>query len=194
MLNTIRLLSIAICAIVLTVEAGDQAQLPKSTRPLIFLPGIFGSKLCKEGDSKQVLWGTVGAMASFPELRVREEGDLSGPHLEPCGEIDEFVIFGPLGQDIYKHFLTSLEYSGYVRDKTLFVFSYDWRLSNFDNAKKLEADIETYITKSRLPSDVQFDVIGHSMGGIIATIVANGDNKRIARLITVATPYKGSIK
>jgi len=179
------------CIVAYGLSATAETTLQKPKLPLVFVPGIFGSKLCKNGDKNQIVWGTVAAMASFPELRLRPQNDVS-PKIEPCGEIDEFVIFGPLGQDVYKHFIAALTKSGYVRDRTLFVFSYDWRLSNIENAKRLLSELEIYVAKAKLPADVQFDVIGHSMGGFVASIAANSDRKRFARIITVATPYQGS--
>jgi pimeloyl-ACP methyl ester carboxylesterase len=187
-------ISVVVYLVTLTTWVNAQVSLPLPERPLVFLPGIFGSKLCVDADPKRMVWGSLAAMPSFAELRLRLPGETSGPNILPCGEIDEFVIFGPLGQDVYKNFLDILENSGYVRNKTLFVFSYDWRLSNFDNAKKLESELERYVLQAGLPTDQKFDVLGHSMGGIIATIVANGESRRIDRLYTVATPYQGSVR
>lgn len=163
-------------------------------RPVIFIPGIFGSKLCKDGDDKQLLWGSVSAFSSFPRLKLREDGKTSDIKVEPCGPIDEFVYFGSYGQDIYGRFLSALQQAGYEKEKTLFVFAYDWRLSNFDNAERLRVEIEKYAVRAKLEPHAKFDIIAHSMGGLIAMILANADHPRIARLITVATPYRGSIK
>src|SRR5450432_3662635 len=40
----------------------------RSRRPLIFVPGIFGSKLCEDGDPKKLLWGSVSAWKQLPLL------------------------------------------------------------------------------------------------------------------------------
>jgi pimeloyl-ACP methyl ester carboxylesterase len=161
-------------------------------RPLIFIPGIFGSKLCRDGDPNQLLWGSVSAFASFPLLKMKPDGVTSDVRVEPCGEIDQFVYFGPLGQDVYRHFLTVLDSNGYKRGKNLFVFSYDWRLSNLKNIERLERDLETFAHSASLGADGQFDVVGHSMGGLLATLLANRGNRRVARVITVSTPFLGS--
>jgi pimeloyl-ACP methyl ester carboxylesterase len=187
-------ISLAIGASLLVCLADPVAAQNGGNRPLIFIPGIFGSKLCRDGDPKQVLWGSVAALSLLPKLKLHADGKTSDIVVKPCGEIDEFVYFGPLGQDIYGSFLRALETAGYERDKNLFLFAYDWRLSNFENAKILEAEIEKYAALAGLGPSDQFDVVAHSMGGLIITILQNSANPRIARVVTVSTPFQGSVK
>jgi pimeloyl-ACP methyl ester carboxylesterase len=186
--------SSAIGAVLLVWFTGTVAAQDAGPRPLIFIPGIFGSKLCQDGDPKKVLWGSVTALSLLPKLKLHADGKTSDVVVKPCGEIDEFVYFGPLGQDIYGNFLQALDTAGYKRDKNLFVFAYDWRLSNFENAKILEAEIEKYAALAKLGPSGQFDVVAHSMGGLIITILQNSANPRIARVVTVSTPFQGSVK
>jgi pimeloyl-ACP methyl ester carboxylesterase len=186
--------SSAIGAVLLVWLTGPVAAQNAGTRPLIFIPGIFGSKLCQDGDPKRVLWGSATALSLLPKLKLHADGKTSDVVVKPCGEIDEFVYFGPLGQDIYGNFLKALDTAGYKRDKNLFVFAYDWRLSNFENAKILEAEIEKYAVLAELGLSGQFDVVAHSMGGLIITILQNSANPRIARVVTVSTPFQGSVK
>jgi len=163
-------------------------------RPLIFVPGIFGSKLCRDGDSQQLLWGSLAALTRFSELKLREDGRTSDFRIEPCGVVDELVYFGPIGQDIYGNFLGALEREGYEPNKTLFIFAYDWRLSNLDNADKLREKIEFFARQANIGPDVKFDIVAHSMGGLLTMVLANSGYPRIGRVITVSTPYKGSVK
>jgi len=63
--------------------------------------------------------------------------DVKGAGSRRAAPIDEFVYFGHLGQDVYRKFLDALA-PDYKPDTNLFVFSYDWRLSSFDNASVLK--------------------------------------------------------
>ena len=100
---------------------------------------------------------------------------------------------------------------------TLFEFAYDWRKDIPTNTKKLEAFIEEkrqYLQKAYQKQygveefDVQFDVIAHSMGGLLSRYyleygtqdlpedgslpeVTWGGNKFIDRLIICGTPNAG---
>jgi hypothetical protein len=88
------------------------AQQKPPPRPLIFVPGIFGTKLFRSDDKRTLVWGTLSAFEYFPELRV--DGPESFARIKPCGELDEFVYFGPFGQDTYRSFLQRLVGAGYV--------------------------------------------------------------------------------
>lgn len=166
-------------------------------RPLVFIPGIFGSKLCEDGDPSRLLWGSAEALRRFTKLQINPDGVTAEVRATPCGEVDQFVYFGPLGQDIYGHLTGALARMGYRRNENLFVFSYDWRLSNLENAGKLAAELERYAALAQVHFanfDGTFDFLAHSMGGIIATVFANTGDRRAARLITVSTPFQGSVK
>jgi pimeloyl-ACP methyl ester carboxylesterase len=172
---------------------GGAAAQDKSMRPLIFVPGIFGSKLCQDGDPNKLLWGSVSAWTQLPLLKLDTDGRTSKIRVEPCGPIDEFVYFGSMGQDVYGRFFESLA-PDYKLNANLFVFSYDWRLSSFDNADRFEAEIEKYAKLLNFKDSDQFDVIAHSMGGLVVTVSLNRGNRRIHRLVTVSTPFQGSVE
>jgi pimeloyl-ACP methyl ester carboxylesterase len=121
--------------------------------------------------------------------------------------------------DVYKGFITSLETKGgYVEgqwdkpsahgyENTLYVFAYDWRRDNVENARLLIRKIDALKRKLHRPN-LKFDIIGHSMGGLIARYAAMyGDAdlpatgaavptwagaKDISRLIIIGTPNEGS--
>jgi pimeloyl-ACP methyl ester carboxylesterase len=156
-------------------------------RPLVFVPGLLGSMLCRaEADGTQtVVWGTVDSLGEFPTLAV----DPSNNDIEPCGLIREVSFLGVFTQTVYGPFIDRLVAAGYREGETLFVFDYDWRLSIFDNAHRL-AD---YVEKT-VPDAGPIDVVGHSMGGLIARTYAmnEGGAPRIERFISAGTPWRGS--
>jgi len=157
-------------------------------RPLVFVPGLLGSKLCRaEADGKvTLLWGTLETILRFPDLAM---GGPS-PNVKPCGLIEEVTFLGVYTQDIYRPFVERLEKAGYRQGSTLLIFDYDWRLSVFVNAQRLAAFID-----EKVPGNGSVDIVAHSMGGLIAHAYAleEGGSARIDRLITAATPWRGSV-
>lgn len=157
-------------------------------RPLVVVPGLLGSRLCRPGPDgeEQVVWGTVDAMGQFPTLRLVPESD----DVAACGLIREISFLGILSQTVYGPFVDRLARAGYVEGKTLFVFDYDWRLSVADNAERLATFIDTELP----PGEI--DIVGHSMGGLISRTYAlrHGGAERIDRLITAGSPWLGSVQ
>jgi pimeloyl-ACP methyl ester carboxylesterase len=187
----ISILRLAALAISTSCLIGGAAAQDKPKRPLIFVPGIFGSRLCQDGDPNKLLWGSVSAWTQLPLLKLDTDGRTSKIRVEPCGPIEEFVYFGRMGQDVYGRFFESLA-PDYKLGSNLFEFLYDWRLSSFDNADVFEKEIEKYAKQLNLKDSDQFDVVAHSMGGLVVTVSLNRGNRRIHRLVTVSTPFQGS--
>lgn len=157
-------------------------------RPLVFVPGLLGSMLCRPGadGGKTVVWGTVDAMGQFPSLAL----DRANNDVEPCGLIREISYLGIFSQAVYGPFIDRLTDAGYREGETLFVFDYDWRLSVLDNAERLAEFVETSIPAGA------FDIVAHSMGGLVARTYAAGEGEtaRIARLISAGSPWRGSVQ
>jgi pimeloyl-ACP methyl ester carboxylesterase len=79
------------------------------------------------------------------------------------------------------------------RSKTL-VFAvepYDWRQSNFDTARELDR----FVKSQPALSGAKFDVVAHSMGGIVTNIWAldEGGASRLHKDIYMGTPFQGSM-
>ncbi len=105
-------------------------------------------------------------------------------------EVETRVLGLPVSLDAYVDILRSLGIGGY-RDEdvrfgnidygadhfTCFQFDYDWRRDNVENARRLHAFIEkkrAYVQREYEERygvedyDVEFDIVAHSMGGLIA--------------------------
>lgn len=158
-------------------------------RPLVFVPGLLGSSLCRPGPDGEatVVWGTVDAIGQFPTLALTP----GGSDLVPCGLIHEISFLGVATQTVYGPFIDRLEQAGYREGETLFVFDYDWRLSVFDNAKKLAEYVD-----AEIPGSAPVDIVAHSMGGLIARTYAidEGGADRIGRLVSAGSPWLGSVQ
>lgn len=150
------------------------------------------------------------------------------------GVLDEIKldIFGlPVGIQAYHNILTTLGAGGY-RDQsiglgnidygsahfTCFQFDYDWRRDNVENAKRLAQFItakKAFVRKEYKKrfgidnDDIKFDIVAHSMGGLISRYflryggqdideVSDGDvpwtgSDDVERIIMVGTPNAGSV-
>ena len=187
--------------------------------PVILIPGLTGSELI---DSK------TGTTVWF-KLHHTRDNDLRLPispnivamrdDLKP-GDIVRDVKPGILPRiDVYGGFITSLISQGGYKEgrwdappprgyeNTIYVFPYDWRKDNVENARLLIRRIDALKRKLRRPN-LKFDIIGHSMGGLIGRYAAMyGDTdlpvtgtanptwagaKDISRLIIMGTPNEGS--
>ena len=157
--------------------------------------------------------------------------------VEPAGVLDRLrvsVLGIPINLQAYFHILEALGVGGY-RDESLpaadviewgdehftcFQFDFDWRRDNVENAQRLERFIEEkkeYVRSESLRQfgvdrpDLQFDVVSHSMGGLLlryylrfggADLPDNGSlpevtwagAANVARAVLVAPPNAGTLE
>ncbi len=139
-----------------------------------------------------------------------------------AGKIIETMRFARLLPEVYvyRDLLEALRrYAGYregdwdnpdaggYRD-TFYVFAYDWRLDNVANARELIRRIERLKTKLQKP-DLRFNIVAHSMGGLIARYAAMYGNEdlplgegeirptwagatHISKIVMIGVPNEGS--
>jgi hypothetical protein len=179
---------------------------PKNTA-LVALPMELGSSLDQ-------LQSPVVATGALDRLRIR-------------------VLGIPVESRAYAGILETLGAAGY-RDQqlaesgaidygsdhfTCFQFPYDWRKSNVENAAALDRYIrekKEFVRKKHREmygkerGDIKFDIVAHSMGGLIARYYLRYGNqglpedgtrpnlnwagaKNVSRLIMVGTPNAGSV-
>lgn len=91
----------------------------------------------------------------------------------------------------YDGLVNTLIEQGYERDKDLFVWNYDWRKPVADNVLKLNSFVDSKLTGTQ-----KVDVVGHSMGGLIARIWAqdNIDGGKVGKVVTLGSPHSGLVK
>lgn len=189
----IAVLLAALCALPEANAQAPKSGIGKIERPLILVPGLLGSRLCRPdpADPKktEVVWGTLAALRQFPTIRLSHEAGASDP-IKPCGILREIVYLGLYSQDVYTPIIRHLEKTGYRENRNLFLFAYDWRRSVFDNARALEAFI-----REKVP-DGKVDILAHSMGALVARayVVEGEGGERVARLFSAGAPFQGSVK
>jgi pimeloyl-ACP methyl ester carboxylesterase len=190
--------AIAFAATVIALVSGSPACAQSAAgfeppRPLILVPGLLGSRLCRPDPANpnetQVVWGTLASLRQFPTIRVRHENG-GKDDIVPCGILREVVYLGIYSQNVYAPIIRHLEQTGYRPDHNLFFFAYDWRRSVFDNAAALEAFV-----REKVP-DGKVDIVAHSLGALVARVyvMEGGGSERVARLFSAGAPFQGSVK
>lgn len=94
----------------------------------------------------------------------------------------------------YDGLINSIKNSGYVMNKDLFVFCYDWRKRIEQTADVLKDFILNKVLAGRTDTN-QTKIVGHSMGGLIGRSFAQKyKGVNLEELITIGSPHKGVIQ
>ncbi|WP_439655945.1 esterase/lipase family protein [Lentzea sp. HUAS TT2] len=175
---------------------------------VIILPGIMGSTL---ESSRGAVWNTsAGALArGLPNVagtlaRLALPSGLGDGGPDPNGHTPADLV---RGWSIWPGFHSGPGYGAFVddllkrsaRSGNVRLFPYDWRLSNRYSAHRLRAFVESELSEWRDVSgrrDAKVTFIAHSMGGLVARYYLEvlGGRELARHLITLGTPYSGSVK
>ncbi|KKR88234.1 MAG: Alpha/beta hydrolase fold protein, partial [Candidatus Wolfebacteria bacterium GW2011_GWB1_41_12] len=69
----------------------------------------------------------------------------------------------------------------------LLVYPYDWRRNIGDTANNLASFVDGQVPSGKV------NLVGHSMGGLVARAYAQNHPDRVNKLVTVGSPYQGSV-
>ncbi len=208
--------------------ANLQAQTPTPTvpqgngkTPVIIIPGLSGSELVNQ-KTGEVVWFKA-PRSKDDDLRLPVSANLTKnrDNLVPGDIIRTVKPIGILPRiDIYAGLIDAFKNTqGYHEEfwdtptakgdeRAIYVYPYDWRLDNVENSRLLIRKIVALKAKLKRP-DLKFNIIGHSMGGIIARYAAMygdadlpaGNRKTIPtwagakhfnRVVLMGTPSEGS--
>lgn len=160
--------------------------------PVVFLPGIGGTRLYQGTIAKDFELWPVAAVGDRVRLGLLDDGRT------PAAGAN--VVVGPpidsaMGTDVYGSFYAAMAAARYREDDLLFSFSYDFRLdadSREAHLDRLDRRIDAVLAKT---GRKQVVLIAHSMGGLVARayLRAKGGRK-VAKLITMGTPHLGAPK
>jgi pimeloyl-ACP methyl ester carboxylesterase len=170
--------------------------------PVIIIPGLTGSEMINSKTGEKV-W-VKARRSKVDDLRLPLSPNLvaNRDSLVP-GDIIRSIKLGILpSSDVYGGLIEALE------TKAGYVFPYDWRRDNVENARLLVQKVEALKRRLKRPN-LKFDIISHSMGGIIARYAVmygnadlpTGDQapkvtwagaKDFGRIIMLGTPNEGS--
>ncbi|WP_322003279.1 lipase/acyltransferase domain-containing protein [Marinobacter alexandrii] len=180
---------------------------------IIIIPGITGSVLSRNGEE---IWGLSGATIIKNLLNLGKNlKQLQLPDGIEDDEPNDGVQATALMSDL--HILPGLwtidgygKLTCYLRNRfklidvtddhagNLLLFPYDWRLSNAVSARRLarvaNRELDRWRVLSKNPN-AKLILICHSMGGLVARwfLEVLGGREITRRLITIGTPYQGSI-
>jgi pimeloyl-ACP methyl ester carboxylesterase len=187
----------------------DADGVPNSRTPLIFIPGVGGTKF---ENSEGELWPRASELGLplrdrflFP-LRLNDSG--TAPY-EPdndlyasvtitgivTAETVDYPGFAPMRMDAYQSTLDFLGTRGYSEAAhTLYIMPYDWRKNNADHVSTLSALIQQI--KDEHPGLTQVNILAHSMGGLVArNYIADATRAAsVKTLVTLGTPHLGATK
>lgn len=190
-------------------ESREHPDLPAT----VIVPGIMGSGLERPDGTEA--WLNVGNVFGHHDLRLPPVLPLKSSRdgLRPFGLIGVDAIIPRLfGFTEYADLLRLLKEAGFHRNvrengsagAVFHVFTYDWRRDLAESARRLGEYLDA-LALARGDNEARFNIVGHSMGGLIARYYLRyGDAepggpvtwagaKRISQLIMVATPNAGSI-
>jgi pimeloyl-ACP methyl ester carboxylesterase len=177
--------------------------------PLILLPGLSGSRLENDPNGDGVydeIWPNGDLLIVDPWdlslLVLRLALDGASPY-SPTPEYASVrvgdVIRSEYGLDYYASTIAFFTSQGYTEGENFFVCPYDWRkdlhqIAFGDLPDTLDRCIQTALAKN--PGASQVDLLGHSMGGLVARAYLSDPGKatRVRRLVTLGTPFLGAPK
>jgi pimeloyl-ACP methyl ester carboxylesterase len=157
--------------------------------PTIVLPGILGSTLVDQSNRFKLVYGRFrGTVEDFEKLKLPV--DLNKNRLVPSGLVMKYSVPRGGSHDMYIALVRRFEALGYEVDRDLFLFPYDWRLSNFRTAERLHEFI-----RDKGLAGKPIDLVGHSMGGLVALIyIHTYPQQPVRNYITMGTPFLGSVE
>ncbi|KPK21866.1 MAG: hypothetical protein AMJ76_01545 [Dehalococcoidia bacterium SM23_28_1] len=169
----------------LTVVEGPPLGEKPARRPVIIVPGLFGSQLWRGSER---LWPRVKYLFTDPEMYCLPEDE----PIEARGLVDEVVIIpGLIKQAGYGRLGDYLEEAlGYERGKDLLEFAYDFRQDARVSARLLAEVIDGW----RVAGPIT--IIAHSLGCLVSRYYVDrlGGRKKVERLILMGGPHQGSPK
>ncbi len=170
----------------------------KYPNPIIFVHGIQGAWLKNQYpvDYQNEIYWTGIMKKQFSKIH------LSDIDSRVDRDIDKFIFPHQAVELIYESIVEELRRE--VTEQT-YMFTYDWRKDNRYSAKKLGEFVELILQKvnahkaKEAEAITKVSLIGHSMGGLVikwyvCRILKGEAEEKIDKIITIATPYRGSLK
>ncbi|MEP6743710.1 MAG: CHAP domain-containing protein, partial [bacterium] len=159
----------------------------------------------------------TGEFLLFDPYLLDRRSEIAGVNIKATDAIRRTPLL--LGnKDIYESFLFTLTNQGYTpyvlngdpnrltstgcdyeaqknNNPYLFVFPYDWRLSNTENAARLK-DYVGCVQRFYPDPNQKIDIVTHSMGGLLARsyLLQYPSDHHVGKLITIAAPWLGAPK
>lgn len=167
--------------------------------PVIVVPGITASDLMDDYPLKtETLWSMV-LNKDYERLALHPD-DLRYEAIEPAR------VFAGRAFEVYNDLIKALRHELSVRadrPTPVFAFGYDWRLDIRLTAHHLATFVDEVIARTRLlkhygrePGNLQVDLVGHSMGGLVICeyLAQYGAKARVGKVATIGAPFLGAVE
>jgi len=92
----------------------------------------------------------------------------------------------------YDGLINTFKNIGYQQNVNLFIFPYDWRQSIEKTSNDLNNYLQTKIWNSKPNQKV--NLLGHSLGGLVARIFAQKNTNKVNKIISVGSPHLGAVQ
>ncbi len=166
--------------------------------PVIVIPGITGSSLVDDYPLKADEIWTMVFNKEYERIALHPD-DLRYEAIEPA-RVRAGQLF-PVYDDLIRALRHELSPRA-DRQTPVFAFPYDWRMDVQTSAGKLSRFIDEVIARTKLlrhyadVDDLCVDLVGHSMGGLVISEYLSqvGRRSRVEKVVTIATPFLGSIE
>lgn len=182
-------------------RVGDNT-LETGTIPIVFVPGVMGSRLEFTALGQQwdpnsnwamSHWLRSSAETSRRELALTTEAVIMDDHDE-LTQAQRDRGWAGVAWDFYGQFVRDLDAECFGRYQTpVYVIGYDWRQNNRDSGDAVAERIGEIL---ELESAEQFILISHSMGGLVtrACLKANSEiADKLMGVIHIAQPVNGGL-
>jgi len=92
----------------------------------------------------------------------------------------------------YTGIINSLKNLGYQENQDFFIFPYDWRKS----VEQTTVDLNTFLQQKiwQQNPNQKVNLVGHSLGGLIARIFTQKNKDKVNQIISVGSPHQGTIQ
>ncbi|HEY5911251.1 MAG TPA: alpha/beta hydrolase [Verrucomicrobiae bacterium] len=174
--------------------------------PVIFVPGIMGSALRDQYPvSPETVWSPFKLLIKSYERVTTHPSDPRFELQEPARVVADHVF-----ELIYSDFIEELRHNlASKADEPIpvYPFAYDWRQPLENTEAQLGELIDEVIARTRLLRHYagagfgtarfpgQVNLAGHSMGGlIIAGYLQKNGQKKVNRVATLGSPFRGSLE
>jgi pimeloyl-ACP methyl ester carboxylesterase len=187
--------------------------------PVILIHGFYGARLRDRATHDPAWPPQLGDILQYRTHELALSIDEKTLATRPS-RFEAYAIFDELaGYDFYGRLLYMLEKpGGYIQtepgapvapgDRRFYVFHYDWRQDIVQTARELDRFIDR-LRKDWGQPDLRFDIVAHSMGGLVARYYARygtedvlGEDtaqpnwhgaRRFERVVLMGTPNFGSV-
>jgi pimeloyl-ACP methyl ester carboxylesterase len=182
-------------------RVGDNT-LDTATIPIVFVPGVMGSRLhftsIDESWDPDSNWAMIHWVRISAE-RCRQEFALSNP-AEVMNDNDDLTAaqrdrgWAGVAWDFYGQFVRDLAAQRFSRYRTpVYVIGYDWRQNNRDSGNAVASRIRGILASEGAE---RFILISHSMGGLVTRSCLKNHSDiadKLMGVVHIAQPVNGGV-